>query len=53
MSSPQVAGAVRDTVEYAATVAGFELASAVDTERAEAVATRRARGHVAKLPVAA
>nr|WP_310151697.1 histidine ammonia-lyase [Phycicoccus sp. 3266] len=28
--SPQVAGAVRDTVEYAATVAGFELASAVD-----------------------
>ncbi len=28
--SPQVAGAVRDTVEYAAQVAGFELASAVD-----------------------
>ena len=28
--SPQVAGAVRDTVEHAATVAGFELASAVD-----------------------
>ncbi|MCE1177724.1 MAG: histidine ammonia-lyase [Micrococcales bacterium] len=28
--SPQVAGAVRDTVEYAATVAGRELASAVD-----------------------
>jgi histidine ammonia-lyase len=28
--SPQVAGAVRDTVEYAATVAGFELRSAVD-----------------------
>ncbi|XVX19749.1 histidine ammonia-lyase [Actinomycetota bacterium] len=28
--SPQVAGAVRDTVEYAATVAGHELASAVD-----------------------
>ena len=28
--SPQVAGGVRDTVEYAATVAGFELASAVD-----------------------
>ena len=28
--SPQVAGGVRDTVEYAAQVAGFELASAVD-----------------------
>ena len=28
--SPQVAGAVRDTVSYAAQVAGFELASAVD-----------------------
>jgi histidine ammonia-lyase len=28
--SPQVAGACRDTVEHAATVAGFELASAVD-----------------------
>lgn len=28
--SPQVAGAVRDTVAYAAQVAGFELASAVD-----------------------
>lgn len=28
--SPQVAGGVRDTVEYAATVAGYELASAVD-----------------------
>lgn len=28
--SPQVAGGVRDTVEHAATVAGFELASAVD-----------------------
>lgn len=28
--SPQVAGAVRDTVEYAAQVAGYELASAVD-----------------------
>ena len=28
--SPQVAGAVRDTVEHAATVAGFELSSAVD-----------------------
>lgn len=28
--SPQVAGGVRDTVEYAAQIAGFELASAVD-----------------------
>lgn len=28
--SPQVAGGVRDTVEHAAKVAGFELASAVD-----------------------
>ncbi len=28
--SPQVAGGVRDTVEHAATVAGYELASAVD-----------------------
>ena len=28
--SPQVAGGVRDTVEHAAAVAGFELASAVD-----------------------
>jgi histidine ammonia-lyase len=28
--APQVAGAVRDTVAYAAQVAGFELASAVD-----------------------
>ncbi len=28
--SPQVAGAVRDTIDHAATVAGYELASAID-----------------------
>ena len=31
--SPQVAGAVRDTVSYAAQVAGFEFASAPSTTR--------------------
>ncbi len=50
--SPQVAGGVRDTVEHAASVAGFELASAVDNPVVTADGRVESNGNFHGAPVA-